>query len=225
MALKLDIRAPLVVLAANFNPHIFNVIWVAQNLFGFAEGSEIPTTNVLMHNGISPTALTFIEGVALRVDLDRTELFALNADPSTLARIEQIVLRMLEILPYTPVSAIGCNLSYVDSEPAEGLVDLFTTAEGWEAEGVLNSRQAAIQLQLDDRRVLNFTRLLTSHELRFSFNYHCAERNPSLYREFVPRIIEASLESSGDMLRRLYSCEREGLIGLVPPNVEGGENA
>jgi hypothetical protein len=148
MTLMLDIRAPLIVLVADFNPAIFQAPWIAKHLFGKAEGEQVALAEVLIQNGPVLVPLTFLEGVSINVGPNRTEFFALDTQPKTLELVECVLLRMLEALPHTPLSAIGCNLSYIDDNPSEAIEEMFKTPEGFEAEGELNVRQSVVQLKL-----------------------------------------------------------------------------
>lgn len=218
MTLKLDIRGPIVVLVAEFNPAIFQTPWIAKHLFGKTEGEEMAVTEILIQNGPLLIQLTFLEGVALNVAPNRTEIFVLDAEPETLARAEAVLLKMLEVLPHTPLAAVGCNLSYVDDDPDTTIADLFTTPEGFEAEGVLNTRQSGVQLQLESGQLLNFVRVLGPKEVRYSFNYHRAESDAERYKEFVPGMLSKAQKDSQTLLRSLYGYESCSLISFVDGN-------
>ncbi|RYM09632.1 hypothetical protein [Sphingobium cupriresistens] len=222
MTLKLDIRGPIVVLVAEFNSAIFQPPWIAKHLFGKAEGDEMAAAEILIQNGPLLIQLTFLEGVAINVAPNRTEIFALDAEPETLARAEGVLLKMLEVLPHTPLAAVGCNLSYVDDDPSTAIAELFTTPEGFEAEGVLNSRQSGVQLQLEGEQVLNFVRLLGPKEARYSFNYHRAESDAERYKNFVPGMIAKAREDSETLLKSLYGYEGCDVIGFVAGNQQEG---
>lgn len=227
MTLKLDTRAPLIVLVADFNPAIFQAPWIAKHLFGRAEGEQMTLAEVLIQNGPVFISLTFLEGVAINVGLNRTELFALDAQPETLERVEAVLLKMLEALPHTPLTAIGCNLSYIDDNPSEAVVDLFKTPEGFEAEGVLNVRQSGVQLQLEGGQLLNFSRVLGPQEVRYSFNYHRAEGDSERYKEFVPGMIAKARGHSETLLQSLYGYGGHEVIGFVvgTEQEENGDDA
>jgi hypothetical protein len=220
MTLKLEIRAPIFVLVADFNPAIFTMPWIAKHLLGREEGDELTVTEVVIQTGSQIVQLGFFEGVAFNVAQSRTEIFALDAEAETLARVEEVLLKMLTTLPHTPLRAVGCNLNYVDDDPQEAIVGLFKTAEGFEGEGVLNVRQSGIQLQLDAESVLNFTRVLTASDARFSFNYHRAETDVERYKEFLPGFIANSIERSGAILKSMYGYEGHEVVGFMP-EVEG----
>jgi hypothetical protein len=211
--------------AAGFNPSIFQFQWVAKNIYGCAEGDQVNLVEVLTENGLAVNRLTFWEGVAFKVDMQRTEFFILDTKAETLAQLENILLKMLEILPHTPVSAIGCNFGFFDANPPERIVEFFNTPEGLEGEGVLNSRQSGCQLKISEAEVLNFSRSLSAQGIRFSFNYHRVETTIDRYKDFVPGILNRSLQHSLKLLKSLYDYEGQEVIGFVGQNEqEGNEN-
>lgn len=224
MTLNLDIRTPTIILVADFNPAIFQHPWIAKNLFGRAEGDQMALTDVLIHNGQALIPLTFLDGVAINVGLSRTELFVLDAQAETFERLESVLLRMIETLPHTPLTAIGCNLGFVDDDPKDAITNLFDTPEGFEGEGVLNVRQSGVQLQLEGPEVLNFSRVLSPKDVRYSFNFHRAEADPERYKQFVPGMIAKSLEASARLLKSLYGYEDHGILGFGVGVEQEGDN-
>jgi hypothetical protein len=224
MTLKLDIRGPIIVLVADFNPAIFQPPWIAKHLFGRGVGEQMALAEVLIQNGPVLTPLVFLDSVAINVTGNRTELFALNAEQKTLECVEAVLLKMLETLPHTPLSAIGCNLSYIDDSPNDMIVDLFKTPEGFEAEGALNFRQSGVQLQLDDGEILNFSRVLGPNEVRYSFNYHRTEGNSERYKEFVPNMTDKALSHSKKLLQSLYGYDSHDVIGFVVEAEQEGDD-
>ncbi len=216
MTLVLDTRSPLLVLIADFNPAIFTPPWMAQHLYGHDEGDQITYHEFIVHNATEIRQVVFIDGVAVSVIGNRSEIFVINGDAANVKRAEEVVVRMMEILPHTPIAAIGCNLTFVDEEPGDDLIDLFKTPEGFETEGQLLSRQFGVQLQVDDHVVLNFGRQWSEQDVRFSFNYHRDETSAAAYRDFVPGIVERALDHSGNLLKSLYRYEEHSMIGFVP---------
>jgi hypothetical protein len=224
MTLKLDVRGPIIVLVADFNPAIFQPPWIAKHLFGRTEGEQMALAEVLIQNGPVLTPLVFLDGVAINVSGNRTELFALNAEHETLECVEAVLLKMLETLPHTPLSAIGCNLSYIDDNPSDAIISLFTTPEGFEAEGTLTLRHSGVQLQLDNGQLLNFSRVLGPNEVRYSFNYHRTEGDSQRYMEFVPGMIANARDHSKTLLQSLYGYDGHEVVGFVVETEQKGES-
>lgn len=221
MTLTLDIRTPIIVLVADFNAAIFNPEWVAEHLFGHKEGDEISTLEIVAQNGANLLPLSFVDGVSVNVGDGRSDIWALNGEPETIERVEAVLLKMLEVLPHTPLTAIGCNVVYSDDDAPKAILEMFDTAEGLEAEGVLSTRHLGVQLQREDH-VLNFTRVLTASDARFSFNYHRSESDPAEYAKYVPGLINRCFEHSRAFLKTYYAYEGSTVTGFIAPKVEEG---
>ncbi|WP_242122990.1 hypothetical protein [Sphingobium sp. Sx8-8] len=225
MTLTLDTRAPIVVLVAQFNPAIFQPAWIARHLFDKAEGEDMQFLEMIAQNGQRVIQLSFFEGVAFLVTPDRTDIFAVDARPETFANVENVLLKMLSVLPHTPVMAIGCNLNYVDDNPNSMVEDLFETREALEGEGKLNLRQSGVQLQMDGPEVLNFNRIMTEQNVSFNFNYHRPEPDISRYGDFVPGMIQRALDHSQSILKSYYGYEAFEAVGfLAEAKLEEGAN-
>lgn len=205
MALTLDLRAPIIILVARFNASIFEPAWIARHLFDKNEGDDMEMVEVVAQNSHNVLQLIFFEGVAFRVTPERTEIFVLDGNPATFTRVEELLVKMLEVLPHTPLAAIGCNLTFLDDDPSATVTNLFETREQLEGEGELNLLQSGVQLVLNDSEVLNFNRILTEANARFTFNYHRSESDIDLYKEFIPGLITKSLDHSKQLLHTYYT--------------------
>lgn len=224
MTLKLDTRAPIVVLIAQFNPAIFQPIWTARQLFDKKEGEDMQVMEMIAQSGTNLIQLRFFEGVALNVSSDRTEIFTIDGQAETLGNVETVLLKMFDVLPHTPVSAIGCNLTFVDDDPHPDLTALFETREALEGEGKLNLRQSGVQLQMDGPEVLNFNRAMTDQHVRYTFNYHRPEADITKYSDFVPGMIARSLAHSENFLKSYYGYDSHETIGFLADSQQGDGN-
>lgn len=219
MTLTLDMRAPTIVLVAQFNPAIFTPQWIARFLFDKKEGEDMEVLEMIAQSERGIAKFSFFEGVAISVASERTELLALNGQPETLANVESVLLKMLDVLPHTPLSAIGCNLNYVDDSAAENVTSFFQTPEGLEGEGKLNLRQSTVQLQLVAPEILNFSRIMTDQNVRYTFNYHRPETDLERYKEFVPGLIAKSIQHSETLLKSYYGYESHEVVGFAFPEI------
>ena len=207
MTLQLDLRAPILVLVAEFNPAIFSLPWIGRHILGKNEGDESAVTEVTAQTTNGLVQLSFFDGVAVNFGAGRADLFSLDSDAGALAKISDFVDAMIKALPHTPLTAIGCNLSYTDAAPRDAISDLFVTPEGFEGVGALNLKQVGVQMQMDGPEVLNFNRVLTDKGLRYTFNYHHPESDGARYAELLPNWIEQCIEHSSGLLTRLYGYE------------------
>jgi hypothetical protein len=223
MTLSLDLRAPVFVLIADFNPAIFQLPWIAKHLLERDEGEVVPLVELVTESNGIDMSLLFLDGVALNVQLGRTEILAVNTEADTLSKAESMLLKVLAVLPHTPLRAIGCNLNYRDPNPPDRLTELFDTPEQIEAEYPVIARQVSAQLTLEENCVLNFGRALSQDQVRFSFNYHRTENNIGKYEEFVPGILERRIQHSADLLKRCYGYDDFDRIGFLSTEELGRE--
>ncbi len=223
MTLTLDTRAPTIVLVAMFNPAIFQPTWIARHLFDKGEGEDMAIMEMIGQNGTDIIQMSFFEGVAFNVESERTQMFTIDGNVETLGNLEKILLKMLNVLPHTPLSAIGCNFTFVDDAPLPAITSLFETREALEGEGKLNLRQSGVQLQLDGSEVVNFNRIMTEQNVRYTFNYHRPETDITKYQEFIPGWISKSLEHSENILKSYYGYDHHEIIGFMTEPQQGND--
>lgn len=223
MALTLDLRSPILVLVAQFNPAIFEFPWIAKHILEAGEGADVQALEVFMQLGNVAMRLQFFEGVAINVQPGRTEFLVQNGDTASFKAAEVRLTKLLEVLPHTPIAAIGCNFRFNDPQPPQNIIDLFDTPEGLEGEFNINSRESAAQLQIPGG-VLNFSRRLSDAGCDFSFNYHRDEADAQKYADFVPGMVQAHLEHASHLLNTIFGYGGFDKIGFVT-EVKSGESA
>jgi hypothetical protein len=219
--LALDIRGPVIVVAGAFNPAIFSQSWVATNVFGIPEGAEMSVLEVLVQ--IDPQSLLqlrFFEGVAINVGPGRVELYAANGEPETFSAVETALRKVLELLPHTPIQAIGCNFRWVDSDPSPEVTDLFDSPEGLEGGFQIQARQFSAQI-MHDNGILNFSRASMNNEVHFNFNYHRAVTNVADCDALVQGMISQDLGHSRGMMESLYAYDEFETLGYANNDQQG----
>lgn len=214
-ALKLDTRQPIFVIVGDFNPAIFSVGWVANNLHGIPIGTEIELTEIMAEVPGGLAQLNFINGVALVVTAGRLDAFVADQSPQRIEAVEQVLVRLMEVLPHTPFRGIGCNFSFADEEPTDVLLSLFDSPEGIEGEYVVRARQYMVQMEVDDA-LLNLTRATANGAVQFSFNYHRTLANPAEFAAIIPGLVDRSREHSLGLLKSLYQIENYEPVGFLP---------
>jgi hypothetical protein len=223
MALTLDLRSPLLVLVAQFNPAIFEFPWIAKHILEADEGAAVQALEVIMQLGSVGMRLQFFEGVAINVQPGRTDFLVQNGDAASFKAVEDRLTKLLAVLPHTPVAAIGCNFRFNDPQPPQNIIDLFDTPEGLEGEFNIKSRQSTTQLEVEGG-VLNFSRTLSDAGCDFSFNYHRDETDAQKYADFVPGMVQAHLDHAAHLLNTTFGYGAFEKVGFVT-EVEPGENA
>lgn len=157
-----------VVIAGNWNVSIFNPDWVSRHLFG---GHEVQV-ELRLAPEFSPRYSG--DGIQVLFDGNRLLVHPQQTDQNALNMAEQKAILILELLPHTPVIAVGINFRYVETEPSPGLEATFhfddndrMTDAGFE----LVSTEILRQLR-HDGRLLNLKLSQSEGSAIFNFNYH-----------------------------------------------------
>ena len=96
-----------IVSVGSWNSRIFTPSWVSANVFAMPEGE---TMNVGLNE--QQLTLTYLwKDIQLTIIDSRIEFKTDHCTPDILVLMEQCYLRLTELLPYTPVSAVGFNLN------------------------------------------------------------------------------------------------------------------
>lgn len=206
-ALTLNLRAPLIVVAGAFNPAIFTPQWVATNVFDVPVGAEMSVLEVIMQpDPQSVLQLRFIDGVALNALPNRLELYSVDGSDTAFEAVESALIKILELLPHTPIGAIGCNLLWDDTDPSSEILDLFDSAEGLEGIFAVEARHYRVAIDLDDKK-LNLDRLNVGSEVQYRFNYHRPFKGIDSCLATVKGMIAEEIAHSTQIMRERYSYE------------------
>jgi hypothetical protein len=112
-----------IVLAGAWNPRIFTPDWLATNVFNLA--------NISLEFPIQPLAPYRFHGnnVTIVPSQDRVVLAPENLRDETLVEMEHQAIRILELLPHTPLSAVGTNYRFMEDELVDPLRRVFGVAD------------------------------------------------------------------------------------------------
>lgn len=166
----IDLRQPTLVISGHWNPRIFGLDWVAQNLFQLAAGAAVEVGQVLAPD--RPYPILFIDGVGVGCTTERLELFATDHAEGSLARVEAIAVRTLELLQHTPVFGFGANFTFIDAEVDAAIADALMTAERLEAHYRVTERAYQTSIALADDLVLNLLRHIGADGVQIAMNFH-----------------------------------------------------
>jgi hypothetical protein len=202
--MKLDLRNPTLIFLGAWNPAIFQPSWVAKYLHDIPEGERISASQVTVLAPAGPRHIIFINNVGLAASTDRVEIF-LNAD-SDAARehAENVAIRLLSVLPHTPLGGFGVNDHYLEADPEADLLDKFVTSEKINEHYKILGRSFSSALEMDDGVTLNFSRKVSESEIIFDFNYHYARIDRNSIEPTLSGILKKHLDSSLESLAKLY---------------------
>jgi len=199
-----------VVLLGGWNMSILTPQWISQNLL---EQANVDL-EVLLTPSNQPQLRYRTPHFLLTPSSRRLTFHLQNGSDASLVALEAIVIRLLESLPHTPVSAAGLNFRFGEDEDVVELARLFTFGDAGElaAFGATIST-VEIQRQLEiDGIILNLKLTHRPTEILFDFNYHreippnadltTANAIEQLRNTFVPR-----KDLSLRILREIYNRE------------------
>jgi hypothetical protein len=157
----------LVVVGA-WNTRIFTPEWVGGKLF---QSGEL-TTEVNFTPGQSILRFTH-SGVSVIPQDDRLIVGVQELSAETLQRAEGVLLRLLDLLPHTPVTAFGVNLGFREARPKPELTEIFRASD----HGQLSAKYEVGRIELTrtlgmDGGVLNLKHAFDDGAVEIHFNFH-----------------------------------------------------
>jgi hypothetical protein len=158
-----------IVLSGSWNARIFSAPWIAANIFRNDELEfEIPNQPGL------PYRYTW-GNVRITPGSNQIVLLALDTTDEALRSCEEYAVRILELLPHTPLSAVGTNLGFVEDTPSADVLRVFTTGDMGEI-AVAGYEVAATELlrrlRYENGKQLNFKLSLREGRVLVDLNFH-----------------------------------------------------
>ena len=168
--MKPDVNTWTIVVAGSWNAPIFDPTWVGEKLFGSKEFeiefafyrnnvfSSFKTSDIVF----SPTNSQIVCGVR-------------NINDNALTKAENLVVKTLDMLPYTPINAIGINFGFVEEHPQKNLLDLFNFWDSFnmsDSNYTTNESQIYRQIKIG-KHTLNLRQTLRADEpMIVHLNFH-----------------------------------------------------
>lgn len=213
MALNLDLRQPTIVIAGAFNPAIFERNWIAKHLLEIPTGSVVQAAEVIVGDSFGNVrSLIYVNGIAIAASMERLEFFVSKYDNDSAGVLENAAKRLVEVLPHTPIGALGVNFHFVDDEAPASVTDLFDTPEQLEGEYPILLRQLGSQLKLDGKRVLNLKRSLQGDSFVVDFNFHYPKTETEDFLPYLDGCVTRSVADASSILAKHYKYEAFGQV-------------
>lgn len=196
-----------IVLAGAWNVRVFSPEWVGRRLLdGRPMSIEVP---------IGPAPLHFrytADGLNLLPSSDRLIIGVHKADLVSLQKAEATAKKALELLPHTPISALGINLGFDDQEPNEHLRALFRMPDLDPLSGFgCKVKRTAIERSLEvEGTILNVTHLLDAEgRAEVLFNFHHDATTAEIAGNLLDDRAEKCLKLARDFMSKVYECSLE----------------
>ncbi len=178
-----------VVLVGSWNVRIFSPLWVGQHLF---DSKEVEM-EVGIGAGVHP--MRYRKGDALIIPRDDRIIFGTRSDrDEALSLLESLSSKTLDLLPHTPISAVGINFGFVEEGPESDLLELFNVPDSTRlASWATDIRRKELTRQLETKEgIMNLKQVLHDGKVEFHLNFHEDADSP----------IKAKESLEGKVLRR-----------------------
>ncbi len=195
-----------IVLVGQWNPHIFNAKWIAEELFS---SIGIPIEAEMM---ISPTISTprySYDDLIIGPSIHRLIIGVKKADEETLAKAENLAVRVLELLRHTPIRGLGINFAFSHQDPPPEILRIFNLSD---TPALLNAGIEEHTATEIIRKVSHFERELNikiglsdnSSKFKIHYNYHKITENAENTKESLQNSVVRFYNESLRLSREAY---------------------
>lgn len=199
--------AHTVVMNGGWNIRVFSPEWVVEHL---SPKGDIEL-GVAIANPDAPIQLKF-EGVALQVGAGRLVLTPSTLDEAGFESVQRIAKQIVELLPHTPISAVGVNFKYQIDEPDDNLLSVFDLPDNEKlADKEFSVRATLIKRAIDWDGVLLNLILTHQHgaETTIEFNHHRTITRTAPASAALEESISELQTKTLEALRGIYGLEVE----------------
>lgn len=202
MSTALDFKNPSLVVVGHWNSAILNEAgWVAKHLLGVAEGEEVELEMVVAGNQLGPGHIKpekhiwLFEKMGFSSSAQRIEFY--TRDISDLKPLYDVVAKLADLLPHTPVRAVGINFDFKVSDEVSDTVPLLSTDEVFDGFGTAVNMERSDSIAVEKASLLelegsgrlecslNLTRVSDFETVEIKFNYHSNITNMAMLKPFV----------------------------------------
>jgi hypothetical protein len=194
-----------VVLAGNWNLAIFSPNWLSKNLFG----SESITIEFPLVPGLPPRFT--VEGIVILSSTDRVMLAPKMLTDEAIKRTEDMACKLLNLLPHTPISALGVNFGFLEKEPSDELLQHFVDRD----EALLADAGFEILIRTFSRKLvyqgqhINLSTIVEPKEVKFDLNFHTDVQNAEQAQKSLTGKVLKHRATALQLLEQVYSLNLE----------------
>jgi hypothetical protein len=195
-----------VVLAGRWNAGIFSQAWVGKHLF------HNDRVEMLVGVGLGIQQLRYISQNVILIPGDHKVVIGVRsiADDS-LCEAEHQACSILELLPHTPLSAVGVNFGFVEQSPGPEILKLFQLSDlhslSVNVDEVLRTE---LVRQLNTKEgVLNLKHAFHDGQVKVHLNFHCDTESPEKAAGFLKGSIHRRREYAVTLLEDVYGLTLE----------------
>ncbi len=161
-----------IILLGQWNTHIFNPDWVKTNLLGLPKGESFDIEILFP----TSTHRIIYKSIYLSISPERITLGLNEVSDDSMGMVENIGIKILKLLPHTPITARGVNIVYQEEKPKGNILKRIDNADDSIIEkyaGQISTKTIQRSI-LREKGVLNFLLIhdFIKNLLDFNFNFH-----------------------------------------------------
>ena len=216
IVMKPRIETWAIVITGQWNPDILSAFWVRKNLLPEEHGNELE-----MQLGIGPGLRSSIrligESVILVPTRGRVELRPRECSDDCLGKVEEVALKVIELLPHTPVTGYGVNFGFSEERKDTFDYDIFNASDYVKLQGAdlrPVQRRVTRNLKFEKGSNLNITFTQNGEEDGFKIDiniHHPVEPNTDMCA-FAREMKNKTVRYKGrvlDILQSIYGLQLE----------------
>jgi hypothetical protein len=189
-----------IIIAGLWNPNIFSPEWIQRNLLSKAVS---PSLEMAVGPAMIPQLRLLFGQIAITPSKTKLQLTPLEATDECLAEAERVALRVLQVLPHTPIRGYGVNLAFSSAALDSTLFNATDYPKLIKLGLEPVQRQITRNLKFSESCFLNLTieTGTLKDESSFSFNFHHNPK-PDLTID-IDTVIDKALYYKNEALRIL----------------------
>lgn len=212
--MKIKIDKWNIVLAGSWNPAIFTPNWMAKNLFNESFEPEKPDLDVECEIPVLPsigTPIFTIKDLKLHVDEKKITITSQLSTDDILKLAENIVHRILSILPHTPFTAFGINFLFFDENPNSKIYDIFEIEDRNRiAEFAGPVKKICILRSIElEYCTLNLSVVQEAGKITYDFNFHFENSDTVASSEKIINQLAKCRDTTFGILTQVYNLNEE----------------
>ncbi len=211
--MQLNLTHPSFVIVGAWNPAIFTPPWVARNILGMPEGTQVKVAQIseVIDYQERPT-VTYIGDFGYLVFPNKVN-FYLNTDDfeNSLEDFEKKIIKVLETLSHTPVSAFGVNFNFIIDEETDELNESFESSDKIRTQRKILNEQSTLTLDSGDDVVLNFKKSTEEDKIIIDFNYHHSNFEMNKTSD-IKGCIGKLYKESKEILKTCYNLQVDNIV-------------
>jgi hypothetical protein len=193
-----------IVLVGNWNQYILEPGWIGREIF---EEGKIQVEFAI--NTGSPPRYTSATNIRMIPSDERVVFIALSPSDETLEKMESMVIKLFQKLPYTPLTSFGINFGFVEDIGDFSLPVMFEFPDKdlLIEHGALIKKSSVKRSLIIEDRILNLSLDCNGKNVFLNFNFHYPVKGTSEAQEKIKDTVKKNRHITEGLLKDIYKLE------------------